>query len=540
MLKNYFYLNRCVIELNEVLCGSRVGEIFTQEKNKLYIECTTEDFPHRHLIISADPNLPYLILRNHHKAKKNLLYVFEDVQNSKIINLEIADDDRIVKINLDDSSIFFFVRGAGTNIALKNKNGDYTFFKKENNIEKLQDELDNKIFVTEKNIELPGTDFDNKSRWKDIKSVFPKIDKYIWNETVFRNDSSHSESLKMSITHVINEIYSSDIRVEYNKNINEFIFAPASYNLFSLSEESFLFSSVSEAVNKYISLRYFYSRYKNLKDEIEKYLQKELETLSNRINKLRNRLDVGSNDDLYKHYGNLLLSNIYKIKKGQKKIEVTDYLSNEPVEIQLDEKSSPQENIDRYFKKSRDERINYEQSKILYKNSINAYELLIIAKEKLENVKTIDDLESIKSDLRIKPKKKMEYQSETIKYRKYLVDNKYDVYVGKDSKSNDLLTTKMTKQNDFWFHARGLPGSHVVLRVDNPKAGVPKNILKNAASIAAFYSKGKTAKLVPVAYTFGKYVTKRKGMEPGKVNVSRETVLLVKPEIPTNCVLVEE
>ena len=98
-----------------------------------------------------------------------------------------------------------------------------------------------------------------------------------------------------------------------------------------------------------------------------------------------------------------------------------------------------------------------------------------------------------------------------------------------------MLSIKFAKQNDYWFHARGLPGSHVVLRVENTKEGVPKNIIKNAASIAGYFSKAKTAKVAPISYTFAKFVYKKKGMEPGKVMISKEKVLLVKPEIPKNC-----
>ena len=106
------------------------------------------------------------------------------------------------------------------------------------------------------------------------------------------------------------------------------------------------------------------------------------------------------------------------------------------------------------------------------------------------------------------------------------------MYVGKDSKNNDLLTTRFAKQNDYWFHARSVSGSHVVLRVDNTKEVVPKNILKKVASLAAFHSKAKTAGVVPVAYTFKKYVVKKKADPVGTVHLLREEVLLVKPEIP--------
>jgi len=95
-----------------------------------------------------------------------------------------------------------------------------------------------------------------------------------------------------------------------------------------------------------------------------------------------------------------------------------------------------------------------------------------------------------------------------------------------------LLTTRFAKQNDFWFHARSVSGSHVVLRVENTKDVVPKSILKKVASLTAYHSKAKTAGVVPVSYTFKKYVIKRKGQPPGQVSLLKEEVLLVKPEIP--------
>jgi predicted ribosome quality control (RQC) complex YloA/Tae2 family protein len=118
------------------------------------------------------------------------------------------------------------------------------------------------------------------------------------------------------------------------------------------------------------------------------------------------------------------------------------------------------------------------------------------------------------------------------KFKYYIIQDKYIVYVGKDSKSNDLLTMKFAKQNDYWFHARGVSGSHVVLKNETPKEKIPKNILKSAASIAAYHSKAKTSGMAPVSYTQKKYVVKKKGMEPGKVALLKEDVLIVTPELP--------
>jgi len=127
----------------------------------------------------------------------------------------------------------------------------------------------------------------------------------------------------------------------------------------------------------------------------------------------------------------------------------------------------------------------------------------------------------------------------SIKFKHYIIEGKYNVYVGKDSKNNDLLTTRFAKQNDYWFHARSVSGSHVILRVENIKEVIPKNVLKKTASLAAYHSKAKTAGIVPVAYTFKKYVVKKKNMPIGTVHLLKENVLLVKPEIPKDCEYVQ-
>jgi len=131
-------------------------------------------------------------------------------------------------------------------------------------------------------------------------------------------------------------------------------------------------------------------------------------------------------------------------------------------------------------------------------------------------------------------------KKDKLMFRHFMIENKYHIFVGKDGRNNDLLTTKFAKQNDFWFHARSVSGSHVVLRVENTKEVIPKNILMKTASVAAFYSKAKTSKLVPVTYTLKKYVNKNARHEVGQVTVTKENVLLVKPEIPKDCEAVLE
>ena len=123
--------------------------------------------------------------------------------------------------------------------------------------------------------------------------------------------------------------------------------------------------------------------------------------------------------------------------------------------------------------------------------------------------------------------------SEKNKYNiiEYTLSDDWTVLAGKTDADNDYLSLKMAKPNDYWFHVRGMPGSHVVLR---GKKGVEpgKSVLKEAAAIAAYHSKAKSGGVTPVSYTQAKHVTKPGGAKPGTVNIRKESVLKVRPGIP--------
>jgi predicted ribosome quality control (RQC) complex YloA/Tae2 family protein len=117
------------------------------------------------------------------------------------------------------------------------------------------------------------------------------------------------------------------------------------------------------------------------------------------------------------------------------------------------------------------------------------------------------------------------------KLREYRLPGDWLVLVGKTEADNDILSIKVANPEDWWFHVRGFPGSHVVLRVTG-KEEPDKDILKRAASVAAYHSKARTAGLVPVAATRAKYVTKPSGAKPGTVHISKEIILKVRPALP--------
>lgn len=110
----------------------------------------------------------------------------------------------------------------------------------------------------------------------------------------------------------------------------------------------------------------------------------------------------------------------------------------------------------------------------------------------------------------------------------YELPDGWQLYAGKTDAANDYVSLKLAKARDRWFHIRGMPGGHVVLRV--PAEREPdRATLERAASIAAYHSKARTAGIVSVSMTEGRHVSKPRGAKPGTVSIQRETVLKVRP-----------
>jgi predicted ribosome quality control (RQC) complex YloA/Tae2 family protein len=120
-------------------------------------------------------------------------------------------------------------------------------------------------------------------------------------------------------------------------------------------------------------------------------------------------------------------------------------------------------------------------------------------------------------------------------FRIFNLPDDCQVWVGKNREANDLLTFKYSNQYDLWFHVRGSSGSHTVLKLPQKDYVPAKDVIKQAASIAAYYSKSKNAKTVTVAYTQAKNVQKYKGAKSGSVVIKGEKVIKVAPGLPEDC-----
>ena len=537
MFKNYFILNRLVIESKSLLRGSIIKEIFSQEKDKLIFNLI-KNKENIFLEISVNPGFPYIkLLDEFHRAKKNSIDFFTDYLPAAVEEFDIAGADRILRLSLSTSKIYILIRGKFTDVVLLDNYNNARFFKKypDDNIGTLIKELNSTGFIDKENI--PDIYIKEKDEFfESVKRKYPFIGKEILLELKTRNNAESNYNRSLSIKNIIKEVFTENPVVYFDDNyfrLNLFVKGFANPEKLSVKE----FDSINSALDFYISKKYYYDSASSLKRNILKHIDRETGKLSNKINDIKSLLDRGSREEYYSKLGNLLLININKIRNGLKFIDVENiYENNIPVQIKLDEKLSPQKNADRYFDKAKSDKILLERSYIIFKDLGDKIKYLNESKIKVEKEVSIEALNKYAKELKMKDPENITGKEDLrIKFKHYIIENKYHVYVGRDSTNNDLLTVKFAKQNDYWFHARSVPGSHVVLRVENSKETVPKNILKNAASIAAFHSKAKTSGMVPVSFTFKKYVIKKKGMEAGKVALLKEDVLIVKPEVPVNC-----
>lgn len=535
MYKSYFFLNRLVLELQSLLIEKTIISCFSQEKDKLIIQTNSDEV---WIEVSVNHNEPFINIKSKYsRARKNTIDLFETLNNAKIINILIADNDRIIKLQTSKGDLYFAIRGKFTNLYFIQEH-IITSFKLEE-VEILNNTL--KEFDTRNFI-----DFFNKVEFtglqnlaiKEIRDKYKFIGREIENEVIARktiiNDKNDYELLKS----VINDIETDNPVVFINEKNNEVRIAFNSFIIYNdFNKEKF--EDLVTAFNHYLIKKYQFAEKLSKQKILESFLDKELKKVANKLNNLLAVISTGSKEEEYNKMANLLLINLNNQNFSSNEIEVDDIYETiipaNKIKIKLDEKLSLQKNATKYFDKARDNKLAFEKSGKLYRESKLKFELLKTYKDELNNIISIDRIKTIMKELKLKDgtEKHSEY-NDSIKFKHYLIENIYHVFVGKDSQNNDLLTVKFAKQNDFWFHARSVSGSHVVLRVENTKEVIPKSVLKKAASLAAYHSKAKTAGVVPVSYTLKKYVIKKKGAPVGQVSLLKEEVLLVKPEIPVD------
>lgn len=300
------------------------------------------------------------------------------------------------------------------------------------------------------------------------------------------------------------------------------------------------FESLNSTVRGFFSLRQEKETRKKEVQKLSLICRRSLKRLKARAKKIEDDRAQAERSEEFKRCGELLMLNKENAKKGLSSVRLTDVFEPESpeVEVSLDPKHSATRNAQIYFKKykkAKDALSIIEKRRSETENRITRLERI---GEQLESHDENVDLEAIRRSLtqlgflkEPKPRAAKGKQKE-FSGRTFLTKSGCEILVGRNNKENDYLTFKFARPDDLWFHAQDVPGSHALLRKKEKKTEPSPSEIKEAAQVAAYFSKARGEKKAAVIYTQAKYVRKPKRGKPGLALVEREKSIVVEPRLP--------
>ncbi len=301
------------------------------------------------------------------------------------------------------------------------------------------------------------------------------------------------------------------------------------------------FDDASDAMWLFVRRRGRTGRTDAVRGRVLRVLTAETARLERLLARIETPADLRRRADTYEKYGNLLMINLTRAPEQPGRMTVEDLFVDPRlvVAIPLDVRLGVLENAQRYFDKARSSRgaADYagDRAEAARKRleRVECFQRDIAA---CPDTRALQDLftgyADLMASLGLTPKG--DTNEQPFPFRRFVVAGGFEVWAGKSSANNDELTVRWAKPHDLWFHARGVGGSHVIIRSGSAPGEPSKEAIREAAAIAAYYSKHRNAKSVPVAYTEKKYVRKPKGVPAGTVYLEREKVIMVAPALPEN------
>lgn len=272
-------------------------------------------------------------------------------------------------------------------------------------------------------------------------------------------------------------------------------------------------------------------RIKQQTSNLLKFIQNEYQKNTTKLKKLKATLEDYENSDDYRIKGDLLYASLHLMQKGMTSVEVDNYYDNTKMKITLDPKLDPKANAQKYYQKYQKAKnsINVLHQQIeLTEKEIDYFDSLITAMSQASYYDALEIKEELENEGYLKKKK----QRNTIRkkkipqFQKYLTKDGIEIDIGKNNLQNDYLTFKYAHRYDMWFHAKDMPGSHVIVKAQD----LDEYTIRLAAKIAAYYSKGKNSSSVPVNYTLVKTLKKPAGSKPGKVILDNYKTIYIDPD----------
>lgn len=558
-----------VKECKDLLTGSRIYKIAQPETDELQLTLKTKTGQH-YLLLSANASLPLIYLTGRSKqspltAPNFCMLLRKHIQNGRIVDIRQPGLERIMQIDIEHlnelgdlckKKLIIEVMGKHSNIifcseedmiidSIKHISGmvssirevlpgkPYFIPKTENKTDPvafmkagLSDEEQNRAFsalVFEKPMPL----------YKALYSSFTGFSPILAQELCFRSGLDADRSAlsflqeKNTAVTLLFEQFTALMRQVMAGDFSPAIFydakTPVEFAALPMrlygDTSTKSFSSISALLETYYAEKNALTRIRQRSSDLRKIVQTILERTVKKYDLQCRQIKDTEKRETYKLYGELLHTYGYGAEPGAKSLEALNYYTGETIKIPLDPTLTASENAKKYFDR-------YGKLKRTYETLSG---LTVQVKEEIDHLESIaasldiaeqeSDLVEIKEELiaagYIRRKGGTKKEKVTSRPFHYISSDGFHMYVGKNNFQNDELTFKFAVGNDWWFHAKGQPGSHVIVRTEG--AELPDSTFEEAARLAAHYSKGRGQEKVEIDYVEKKHVKKPNGSKPGFV-----------------------
>lgn len=536
-----FFLHHMVEELQRELVNGRIQKINQPFEQELVLQIRSNRQSHR-LLLSAHPvfgriQLTQTTFENPAQPSTFIMVLRKYLQGALIESIEQVENDRIVEITVSN----------------KNEIGDHIqatliieIMGKHSNI-LLVDKSSHKILEVIKHVGfsqnsyrtlLPGSTYIAPPSTESLNPFTIKDEKLFeilqTQETTAKNLQTLFQGLGRDTANELENILVSDklstfrnfFSQETNPCLTETSFSPVPF----ANQVGEPFTSLSDLLDTYYKDKAERDRVKQQASELIRRVENELQKNRHKLKKQEKELLATDNAEEFRQKGELLTTFLHQVPNDQDQVILDNYYTNQPITIALDKALTPNQNAQRYFKRYQKlkEAVKYltdliEETKatILYLESV----------ETVLNQAGLEEIAEIREEL-IQTGFIRRRQREKIQKRKkpeqYLAsDGKTIIYVGRNNLQNEELTFKMARKEELWFHAKDIPGSHVVISGNLDPSDEVKT---DAAELAAYFSQGRLSNLVQVDMIEVKKLNKPTGGKPGFVTYTGQKTLRVTPD----------
>ena len=485
--------------------GARLQKI-QQPTRKDFVFTLRNNGESRKLYININPQIYHIaFMGKENELKRNLsipkqppmfcMLLRKYLEGCKIADALVIENERILEFHFETMDEFSQKRSLCLCVELMGKHSNIILYDRESFL----------IIGCAHNV---GAE---KSRYRELQGGL----KYIYPP----QGSGLSNELKLQFANLSQDEINAYLLAEtYRPAIKD-----DRYTLFKeLLEDSKAYSTVNEMIDVYYSAIQESINLRVEKDKLYSVVQAKLKKIKSSREKIAVLLKKRDNTEKYKLYGEILTANLYLKRDYSKEIELLNHYTGENITIELDEALTLSENAQRYFKL-------YSKSKATKEKTTKMLEELLVEQDYQENIiysidkaSSIKELEEIFSELNLTANKTDKKEAPTIIK---LMINGFEVYVGKNNKQNDLIISKLSKDEDYWFHTRLCAGSHVLLKVRENEPD--EETIFKCCELAREFSSATQPSKVGVIYTKRKFIKKPPKAPLGYVIYKNEKEVLV-------------